>query len=82
MSLDQAEDPSLTVEQAYEAAYRFVAQYYGRERIAPLMLMLQSMRPTEDWERTNDPASWNDWLRCVDETTAGNPLPQLLPPRD
>jgi len=57
MSPDQAEAPSLTVEQAYEAAYRFVAQYYEREPIVPLMLMLTSMTATADRERTNDPAA-------------------------
>jgi len=38
----------LTPEQGYEATYRFVAQYYERERIVPLMLMLTSMRPTPE----------------------------------
>jgi hypothetical protein len=55
-----AQTSLLTVEQAYEAAYRFVAQYYERERIVPLMLMLTAMTPTTDRERTNDPASWPD----------------------
>ena len=41
-------DERLTTEQAYEAAYRFVAQYNERERIVPLMLMLTSLRPTPD----------------------------------
>ena len=74
--------PPLSVEQAYEAAYRFVAQYYERERIVPFMLMLTSMTPTADRERTNDPASWSDWLRYVDDTLAGTPLPQPSAPRD
>jgi hypothetical protein len=82
MSLDQAELPPLTVEQAYEAAFRFVAQYYQRERIVPFMLMLTSMTPTADRERTNDPAAWHDWLQCVEETLARNPLPELSAPRD
>src|SRR5664279_1229348 len=33
----------LTPEQGYEATYRFVAQYYERERIVPLMLMLMPL---------------------------------------
>ncbi len=65
----------LTVGQAYEAAYRFVAQYYERERIVPLMLMLHAMRPVDDHYLTNDPASWSDWERCVQETLHGEPLP-------
>ena len=82
MSSEQAETTYLTTEQGYEAAYRFVAQYYERERIVPFMLMLTSMTPTADRERTNDPAAWHDWLRCVEETLAGNPLPLPSAPRD
>jgi hypothetical protein len=80
MPPDQTETPSLTPEQGYEAAYRFVAQYYERERIVPFMLMLTAMRPTADAVRTNDPASWSDWIHCVDQTLEGNPLPQPSPP--
>ena len=82
MSPDLTESTPLTVEQAYEAAYRFVAQYYERERIVPFMLTLTSMRPTDDRERTSDPASWHDWLRCVEESVAGSPLPELSAPQD
>ncbi len=70
----------LTREQAYEAAYRFVAQYYERERIVPLMLMLTSMRPTPDGYVTNDPGAWSDWERCVQETVSGSPLPEISAP--
>jgi hypothetical protein len=48
MSLAPAEAALLTVEQAYDAAYRFVAQHDERERIVPFMLMLGSMTPTFD----------------------------------
>ena len=71
---------TLTPEQGYEAAFRFVAQYYERERIAPLMLMLTSMRPTADAEQTNDPAAWSDWQRCVEDTLSGLPLPEVSAP--
>jgi hypothetical protein len=71
---------TLTPEQSYETAYRFVAQYYERERILPFMLMLTSMRPTSDDARTNDPGSWSDWERCVEETLAGSPLPEISAP--
>ena len=70
----------LTPEQGYEAIYRFVAKYYERERIVMLMLMLTSMRPTPDEYRTNDPAAWSDWERCVQETLAGTPLPEVSAP--
>jgi hypothetical protein len=67
----------ITVDQAYEAAYRFVAQYYERERIEPFMLMLVAMEPRKDLYRTNDPASWSDWQQCVRSTLDGAPLPDL-----
>jgi hypothetical protein len=70
----------LTPEQGYEAIYRFVAQYYERERIVPLVLMLTSMRPTPDEYRTNDPAARSDWERWVQETFAGTPLPEVSAP--
>ena len=79
MAPEDAAAPLLSEEQAYEAAYRFVAQYYERERIVPLMLMLHAMEPADDPYRTNDPASWADWLRCVDETVRGGPMPQIPP---
>jgi hypothetical protein len=34
MAVDANSSVELTTEQAYAAAYRFVAQYYERERIA------------------------------------------------
>ena len=69
---------TLTVEQAYEAAYRFVWQYYGREPSSQsLGLMVVAMEPVPDHARTGDPASWPDWQRCVAETLSGDPLPRL-----
>ncbi len=70
--------PALTQEQAYEAAFRFVAQYLAREPSSEsLMLMLVAMEPVSDEAKTNDPASWSDWLRCVSETLSNQPLPRL-----
>lgn len=80
MTANAGESPELTSEQAYETAYRFIAQYYERERIGPFMLMLTSMRPTADSYRTSDPAAWSDWERCVLETVARAPLPTPSPP--
>jgi hypothetical protein len=63
-----ADERRLTTAEAYEAAYRFVWQYAEREpESEALQLLLVSMEPTEDEYRTDDPASWADWLRCVDE---------------
>jgi hypothetical protein len=72
--------PIMTIEQAYEAAYRFVWQYYQREVSSEsLALMLVSMEPTTDHARTNDPASWSDWEQCVAETLRGEPVPRFPP---
>ena len=67
---------TLTVEQAYEAAFRFVWQYYQRETSSEsLMLMLVAMEPVSDYAKTSDPARWPDWERCVAETLSGEPRP-------
>ena len=69
---------ALTSAQAYEAAYRFVWQYAAREPGSEsLLLMLVAMEPTPDREQTNDPASWDDWRRCVRDTVAETPLPRV-----
>jgi hypothetical protein len=39
--------------------------------------MLVALDPTADEYRTNDPASWTDWLECVRETVEGPPLPRF-----
>ena len=74
------DDVRLTQGQAYEAAYRFVWQYMGRESdpgVVSLQEMLVAREPTADEYRTNDPASWADWLECVRETVEGVPLPRF-----
>jgi len=72
------QEATLTAAQAYEAAYRFVWQYYGRETSSEsLALMLVAMEPVSDHARTGDPASWTDWKRCVAETLNGDPLPRF-----
>lgn len=68
----------LTVADAYEAAFRFVWQYCQREpESESLLLLLVAMEPTSDEVRTNDPASWEDWLRCVDDVTRGEHTPRF-----
>ena len=68
----------LTVADAYEVAFRFVWQYAGREpRSESLQLLLVAMEPTLDDLRTNDPASWDDWLRCVNDVARGEPSPRF-----
>jgi len=71
-------DRALNVGAAYEAAYRFVWQYAQREPDSvTLQLLLVAMEPVADPARTNDPASWEDWLRCVADVEAGRPLPRF-----
>ena len=71
-------DRSVTAEQAYEAAYRFVWQYYQREpESVGLGLLVVAMQPVTDHHKTNDPASWEDWLHCVEQTLSGDPVPRL-----
>lgn len=73
-------DETLTTAQAYEAAYRMVWQYMEREPdpdSVSLQEMLVAIAPAEDPHRTNDPASWSDWLRCVEETLRGTALPRF-----
>jgi hypothetical protein len=75
-----AEDLKLTQAQAYEAAFRFVFQYRDRERQPgpeSLDLMLVHMEPAADTYRTSDPAAWEDWQRCVQETLDGAPIPRF-----
>ncbi len=73
-------EAALSIAQAYEAAFRFVMQYRERERVPgpeSLELLLVHMEPAPDWARTNDPAAWDDWQRCVAATLRGDDLPHF-----
>lgn len=62
------EERQLTPAEAYEAAYRFVWHFAEREPSSEaLQLLLVSMEPIDDADRTNDPAAWSDWLACVSD---------------
>jgi len=75
--VDVDEHRLLTVAEAYEAAYRLVWDYASREPdSASLQLMLAAMEPASDPQRTNDPALWGDWLRCVD-VVGREPIPRF-----
>ncbi len=76
-------EATLTVAQAYEAAFRFVFQYREREHQPgpeSLDLMLVHMEPVTHQTHTDDPAAWEDWERCVEATLNGAALPGF-PPR-
>jgi hypothetical protein len=73
-----ADEPMLTLDQAYRAAYQFIHEYYLREPIEPFMLMLVSMGPLTDSSsprETSDPATWNDWMKSVRAAFASHQLP-------
>jgi hypothetical protein len=72
-------EPRLTLDEAYRAAYHFIAQYYARERITPFMLMLSSME-LEGERQTSDPATWHDWLASVEKALESPDLPTVDPP--
>jgi hypothetical protein len=66
------EDPLLTLDQAYRAAYYFIRQYYERDALKPesmffLLVWMQLDAPRS----SSDPAQWHDWLRSVEKSLAG-----------
>jgi hypothetical protein len=80
--MPESDEPLLTVDEAYRAAYRFVAQYYARERITPFMLMLHSMALDPADGEPNDPATWHGWLAAVNAARASAELPAVEPSLD
>ncbi len=85
MSENDDEMP-LSLDDAYRAAFHFINQYYARERITPLMLMLSSMGPWNPEQpklrETSDPATWDDWMASVRAARASPDLPRIDPPLD
>jgi len=79
-----ADEPLLTLDEAYRAAFHFINQYYEREPIVPFMLMLHSMTPCSqdgDPRQTSDPATWHDWMASVRAARQSDELPTIRPPR-
>lgn len=84
--MEQGTEPTLTVDEAYRAAFHFINQYYERERITPFFLMLHSMT---EWtpgagkpRETADPATWSDWMESVERARQSSELPELNGPKD
>jgi hypothetical protein len=74
------DEPSLTVDEAYRAAFHFINQYYEREPIVPFALMLHSMTPGTPGgnpRQTSDPATWHDWLSSVRAARTSEQLPDI-----
>jgi hypothetical protein len=78
--VDSETQPLLTIDEAYRAAYHFILQYYRREPIEPLVLLLASMREWggagSDPRSTADPATWSDWVQSVERARASAELPR------
>ena len=61
-----SEEPLLTLDEAYVAAWYFVLQFYERDGVKP-----ESMFFLLDWmqlvgkRESSDPALWHDWLASV-----------------
>jgi hypothetical protein len=71
----------LSSEQAYQAAYRFIAKYYDYERTAPILRLLESFSATGD-DPDADTEARAMWRACVQETVDAVPVPRLPPPWD
>jgi hypothetical protein len=60
------DEPSLTLEQAYIAAYHFIHQFYERDAEKPVsMFFLLSWMALDGPGQSSDPAQWFDWLESV-----------------
>ncbi|HEY3548014.1 MAG TPA: hypothetical protein VGK17_18230 [Propionicimonas sp.] len=81
--MPDAEEPLLTVDEAFRAAFHFINQYYKREPIVPFVLLLHSMTPWTpggDPRQTSDPATWHDWMGSVRAARASEQLPDFRSP--
>ena len=66
------DEPLLTLDQSYMAAYYFIRQFYERDTIKPRsMFFLLVWMQLEAPRQTSDPASWHDWIRSVDKAIKG-----------
>jgi hypothetical protein len=80
LTAEAADGAGLSLQQAHEVAYRFLARYYDYERIEPILRLLEAI----SWK---GPAAtgWavsESWKASVQETLDGAPLPELPPPWD
>ena len=70
MEQDLTNEPQLTLDQAYLAAYDFIHQFYERDGLKPesmfhLITWMELERPRE----SSDPAMWPDWINSVAKIT-------------
>ena len=71
----------LRSDEAYEAAYRFVARYYDYTRTTPILKLLEAFSATTEHPAFSQEPSLV-WKACVEETLDGAPLPELPPAWD
>ena len=55
---------SLSLQEAYEAMFRFLEDYYSLSNAEDVSCLLSIMQILED-NSTADPAIWKDWLDSV-----------------
>ena len=74
-------EPLLTVDQAYLAAYQFIRQFYERDGGKPESMFLpMSWMELERPRQSYDPAQWSDWMKSVDRALKLNPEEQFAEP--
>jgi hypothetical protein len=66
MSDASVDEPRLTLDQGYLAAYEFIRQFYERDSLKPESMwnLLQWMQ-LEGTRLSVDPAQWDDWTTSV-----------------
>lgn len=76
------DEPSLTIDQGFQAAYHFIRQFYERDARKPeSMFLLLTWMEMEGPRQTRDPAQWEDWLVSVGKARDSSAdLPGPLPP--
>lgn len=82
--MPDADEPLLTADEAFRAAFHFINQYHEREPIVPFGLLLHSMTPRTTGgnpRETSDPATWHDWLASVRAARASGQLPDVGSPQ-
>lgn len=71
------DEQPLMIDEAYRAAWRFIAQYATgepAEGARRFRFMLGNME-LEGHRQTTDPAQWHDWIASVNAARASTDLP-------
>jgi hypothetical protein len=57
---------SLSTEEAYQAMFEFLDEYYARTKSDEVGALLGSLAINQDDCIPMDPGAWEDWLRAVE----------------